>query len=66
MIVGVRIFRKQQPGELLDARFCETLRAIRRALLPFPVLAEVLFAGCRARERFREETLGACRGEEEE
>ena len=62
----MRIFRKQQPRQLLDTRFCETLRAIRRALLPFPVLAEVLFAGCRARQRFREEALGACRGEEEE
>ena len=62
----MRVPRKEQPRQLLDARFCETLGAIRRALLPFAVLAEVLFAGRRARERFREEALGACRGEEEE
>ena len=66
MIISVRVPRKQQPRQLLDARFCETLRAIRRALLPFPVLAEVLFAGCRARQCFGEEALGACRCEEEE
>ena len=66
MVVGVRISRKQQPRQLLDARFCETLRSIRRALLPFPVLAEVLLAGCGARQCFGEEALGACRREEEE
>ena len=66
MIIRMRIFRKQQPRQLLDTRFCETLRAIRRALLPFAVLAEVLFAGRRARQCFREEALGACRCEEEE
>ena len=62
----MRISRKQQPRQLLDARFREPLGAIRRPFLPFPVLAEVLFAGCRARQCFREEALGACCGDEEE
>ena len=66
MIIRMRVPRKEQPRQLLDARFCETLGSIRRAFLPFPVLAEVLFAGCRARQCFREEALGACRREEEE
>ena len=58
--------RKQQPRQLLDARFCETLGSGSGAALPPADLAEVLFAGCGARERFREEALGACRCEEEE
>ena len=66
MVVGVRIFRKQQPRQLLDARPRQTLRSIGGSFLPFPVLAEVLFACCGARQCFREEALGACRGEEEE
>ena len=62
----MRISRKQQPRKLLDARFCETLGPIRRPFLPFAVLAEVLFAGGRARQCFREEALGCCCREEEE
>ena len=66
MVVGVRVPRKQQPGELLDARFRETLGSRSRPPLPPADLAEVLFAGCRARQCFGEEALGACCGEEEE
>ena len=66
MIIRMRVPRKQQPRQLLDARFCETLGSVRRPFLPFPVLAEVLLAGRRARQCFGEEALGACRGDEEE
>ena len=66
MIISVRVPRKQQPRQLLDARFCETLGSRSRPPLPPADLAEVLLAGGRARQGFREEALGACRGEEEE
>ena len=62
----MRIFRKQQPRQLLDARFRETLRSRSRPPLPPADLAEVLLAGRRARQCFGEEALGACRREEEE